>query len=411
MSDENTIKDLRERLDNMTDAAESSLRREAEVKDRLASIYDLLKGHDNYGSGDASVCAREILTALSEARTERDDYRAERDAAAQRAKGWREAAVACEEPLKAARAEVERLQEEVGALRSRASAATLRGQAAASAQAEVERLRGLLREVHSAWLFDANQGDGIMEEHAEIEARARAALTPSDGQAEAEVVDDTCDSCGERCGGDCGGSDEPEPGVALVDHPENESITHASCDKRHPCAHRPDLWPKYWWGPEGQQERLREVAEAILETVGEDGGLSRLSEHSILDVRDLAVAALTPKGGEGEDDLVRSELRKIEGLVSAEVERILARWGVRDHPLTWPGNSYPLRSEKFMKLVVSVRAKDGTLAWADILLEEWVEATEAATAEDRVAELVQVAAVAITAAECVKRASQTGGEG
>ena len=38
---------------------------------------------------------------------------------------------------------------------------------------EVERLRELLKETHAAWLYDANQGDGIMEEYANLSARVK----------------------------------------------------------------------------------------------------------------------------------------------------------------------------------------------------------------------------------------------
>lgn len=41
---------------------------------------------------------------------------------------------------------------------------------------------------------------------------------------------------------------------------------------------------------------LLAVAEALLEAVGEDGMLSRLSEHSLLDVRDMAVKAIAKAG-------------------------------------------------------------------------------------------------------------------
>lgn len=42
-----------------------------------SAIYDLLKEHDVYGSGDALVCAREIKTRLSEEASENDRLRNE----------------------------------------------------------------------------------------------------------------------------------------------------------------------------------------------------------------------------------------------------------------------------------------------------------------------------------------------
>jgi hypothetical protein len=41
---------------------------------------------------------------------------------------------------------------------------------------DIAKLLAVLADVKAAWLYEANQGDGIMEEHADILARADAAL-------------------------------------------------------------------------------------------------------------------------------------------------------------------------------------------------------------------------------------------
>lgn len=43
-------------------------------------------------------------------------------------------------------------------------------------EAENERLRGALAETLQAWKYEANQGDGILEDHEETYEKARTAL-------------------------------------------------------------------------------------------------------------------------------------------------------------------------------------------------------------------------------------------
>lgn len=91
------------------------------------------------------------------------------------------------------------------------------------------------------------------------------------------------------------------------------------------------------------------------------------------------------------------------------------QWGVQNHP--WIGDSPYLLlaqwganlqvqgqlAEQTAKAMVQRKASVGTVTYLDILMEEVVEAVCAESAGDTITELVQVAAVALAAAESVMR--------
>lgn len=100
--------------------------------------------------------------------------------------------------------------------------------------------------------------------------------------------------------------------------------------------------------------------------------------------------------------------------VLAERERQHARWGVQDYPLVHadPGARWSLTSYGIWLPVRTLQARcaerfaRGVGAWADILVEEVAEALDAAAHGDLAAaraELVQVAAVAVSAVESIDR--------
>lgn len=49
-------------------------------------------------------------------------------------------------------------------------------------RAENKRLRELLTRTHAAWMLEASQGDGIMEEHVQVDRDCRAALAETESQ-------------------------------------------------------------------------------------------------------------------------------------------------------------------------------------------------------------------------------------
>lgn len=91
-----------------------------------------------------------------------------------------------------------------------------------------------------------------------------------------------------------------------------------------------------------------------------------------------------------------------------EMQRQRDKWGEQNHP-----DSYPMRStayrkseEEYMKKWNDRLDKEGKTNWLTILQEELHEALAALTPEDKVEELVQVAAVALSWADCVQRRTQ-----
>jgi hypothetical protein len=45
-----------------------------------------------------------------------------------------------------------------------------------TAQENIDEIISILRKIRSAWVYEANQGDGIMKKHASILSRANAIL-------------------------------------------------------------------------------------------------------------------------------------------------------------------------------------------------------------------------------------------
>lgn len=106
--------------------------------------------------------------------------------------------------------------------------------------------------------------------------------------------------------------------------------------------------------------------------------------------------------------------------VRDEVFRQLAKWGVQDHPIVSPkvrehakavevdaSCIVGLPSEAGVKSAVDMRARDKTLDYTLILLEEFVEAVNADNDDDAYNELIQLAAVAVSAANSIRRKNST----
>lgn len=87
-----------------------------------------------------------------------------------------------------------------------------------------------------------------------------------------------------------------------------------------------------------------------------------------------------------------------------EIIRQDEKWGPdRTHPDVYPTLSpdvdpvwyHMYEPMSWYKRMTDARAQDGTVSWADILLEEVAEALDETDSEKRIAELTQVAAVAL----------------
>jgi hypothetical protein len=90
--------------------------------------------------------------------------------------------------------------------------------------------------------------------------------------------------------------------------------------------------------------------------------------------------------------------------VHAERERQDEKWGEQNHPIRPPDMSATFRELSIGFINTCDRkAKAGTVTWYDILLEEVFEVFADPEAELQRAELVQVAAVAISMIECIDR--------
>ncbi|MGL5852633.1 MAG: hypothetical protein ACRCZD_17780 [Phycicoccus sp.] len=95
--------------------------------------------------------------------------------------------------------------------------------------------------------------------------------------------------------------------------------------------------------------------------------------------------------------------------VGEELDNQLVRWGVQDHPLVgggdWAGRNVAeyRRNEATLQEQNAGRAQMGTMGWDTILQEEVFEALSESNPEKAVAELIQVAAVAVAAADSLRR--------
>lgn len=91
--------------------------------------------------------------------------------------------------------------------------------------------------------------------------------------------------------------------------------------------------------------------------------------------------------------------------VRAEVREAFQNWGVQNHPSTPdPKHRYTLvMTERNAKLQCEKARKNGRLTWAHILVEEVAEAVDAPTPQERIAELVQVAAMAVAWIDSIQR--------
>lgn len=91
--------------------------------------------------------------------------------------------------------------------------------------------------------------------------------------------------------------------------------------------------------------------------------------------------------------------------VIQEMKRQVRLWGEQNHPdgsFHWSvGDRFPAATEAQAWCAENV--DNNTLTWADILTEELAEVEDAETLDDRYHELVQVAAVALSWAESIKR--------
>lgn len=95
--------------------------------------------------------------------------------------------------------------------------------------------------------------------------------------------------------------------------------------------------------------------------------------------------------------------------VAEELQAQDDKWGEQNHPLVMDYSEFGLTREGYgaradlWKRENDQRAKNGTLAWDGIQLEEVYEALAEDDAERAVTELIQTAAVAISAAASIQR--------
>lgn len=110
-----------------------------------------------------------------------------------------------------------------------------------------------------------------------------------------------------------------------------------------------------------------------------------------------------------------AEAIEVTGLVLDEVndERMEqdSKWGQQNHPIHSTG-SFAMKPEHFhdeadlWKRENDFRVKKGAIGWDGILLEEVYEALAETDPAKQREELVQVAAVAVAAIECIDRAAK-----
>lgn len=105
---------------------------------------------------------------------------------------------------------------------------------------------------------------------------------------------------------------------------------------------------------------------------------------------------------------VRSGLTEVLADIAREVEAQDEKWGEQNHPLQ--GGLFPSGSRKHWndqadgwKRINDQRVKDKALGWDGILVEEVFEALAETDVGAAVAELVQVAAVAVNAILSIQR--------
>lgn len=88
--------------------------------------------------------------------------------------------------------------------------------------------------------------------------------------------------------------------------------------------------------------------------------------------------------------------------VHEEVKAQHVQWGTQDHPDCAEDQPWSV-AELAWQDVNTDRAQQGTLTWDGILAEELAEACAADTDANRITELIQVAAVAVSWAQAIRR--------
>ena len=93
--------------------------------------------------------------------------------------------------------------------------------------------------------------------------------------------------------------------------------------------------------------------------------------------------------------------------VFLERQRQERKWGTQNHPDGTSNNVYAL--ERDLRISINAnKSKLGTLTWADILDEEYMEALAESSEINLRAELIQVAAVAVAWIEDIDRRKSNG---
>lgn len=99
---------------------------------------------------------------------------------------------------------------------------------------------------------------------------------------------------------------------------------------------------------------------------------------------------------------------KVLAEVEAERTRQDAKWGQQDHPVQRAEENYTAYDSGFARRRCDKRFAEGRGSFADILLEEVYEAIDAESEAEARKELVQVAAVAVSAIQAIDRRSGNG---
>jgi hypothetical protein len=92
--------------------------------------------------------------------------------------------------------------------------------------------------------------------------------------------------------------------------------------------------------------------------------------------------------------------------IHQERDRQDMKWGEQNHPIRVESDAiYFIDQARLCRQVCDYEARNGTLTWYHILIEEFFEAFAEGEALKQRYELVQVAAVAIAMIECIDRKS------
>lgn len=106
---------------------------------------------------------------------------------------------------------------------------------------------------------------------------------------------------------------------------------------------------------------------------------------------------------------MKEERQQILQEIHEERERQDAKWGEQNHPVTTETRRKSCaNTASYFKAMCDLATQRREVTWADIILEEVFEALSEEDPDKQIEELTQVAAVAVSMMECIKRNRKRG---